>query len=113
MATQTYTVLPGDSLSAISKKFFGDFSMTSAIATLNNITNQDLIHPGQYLKIPDVEEAVVIGDNEETAAKKKNTWILILVAAAGLGAGYMYYKTKKKKALAGVPKTKKKKRNSK
>ncbi len=67
---QTYTVMPGDSVSGISKKFFGDFSMTNAIAALNNITNPDLIYSGQILKIPDVADAVVITE-EQDAAKKK------------------------------------------
>lgn len=104
---QTYTVLPGDSLSAISKKFFGDFSMTDAIAKMNGVTNQNLIYPGQLLKIPDVADAVVITEDDEAKAKNKKTWMWILLLAAGAGAGYLYYNQKKKKGQKTDPEKKK------
>lgn len=50
---QTYTVQAGDSLSLISKKMYGDFSMVNALLQANpTITNPNLIHPGQKLIIP-------------------------------------------------------------
>lgn len=49
---QTYTVAQGDSLSLISKKMYGDFSMVDELAKVNSITNPNLIHPGQQLIIP-------------------------------------------------------------
>ena len=50
----TYTVQSGDSLSKIAKEQYGDGSKWRAIfdANRDQITNPDLIHPGQVLKIP-------------------------------------------------------------
>ncbi|MDQ3347138.1 MAG: LysM peptidoglycan-binding domain-containing protein [Acidobacteriota bacterium] len=51
---QTYTVVAGDSLSKIAKRFYGDASLWPRLheANRDQITNPDLIHPGQRLKIP-------------------------------------------------------------
>ena len=50
----TYTVQKGDSLSKIAKQQYGDAKKWKAIfeANRDQITNPDLIHPGQVLKIP-------------------------------------------------------------
>ena len=47
-----YTVKPGDSLSAIAQKYYGDAMEYKKIAHYNNISNPDLIQPGQRLRIP-------------------------------------------------------------
>jgi nucleoid-associated protein YgaU len=51
---QTYTVVAGDSLSKIAKRYYGDPDQWRRIheANRDQITNPDLIHPGQRLKIP-------------------------------------------------------------
>lgn len=51
---QTYTVVSGDSLSKISKKFYGDANDWRRIFEANQdiIKNPDDIYPGQTLKIP-------------------------------------------------------------
>ncbi|MGW4650806.1 LysM peptidoglycan-binding domain-containing protein [Kitasatospora sp. NPDC004289] len=49
---QTYTVQPGDSLSAIAQRFYGDANRYQQIADANGIPNPDLINPGQTLIIP-------------------------------------------------------------
>ena len=51
---QTYTVVSGDSLSKIAKRYYGDASLWPRIheANRDQISNPDLIHPGQRLKIP-------------------------------------------------------------
>ncbi|MGH3863494.1 LysM peptidoglycan-binding domain-containing protein [Actinokineospora sp.] len=49
---QTYTVVSGDTLSAISKRFYGDANQYMKIAQASGIANPDLIHPGQVLTIP-------------------------------------------------------------
>ena len=52
----TYTVQKGDSLSKIAREKYGDGAKWKAIfeANRDQITNPDLIHPGQVLKIPSV-----------------------------------------------------------
>lgn len=51
---QTYTVAKGDSLSKIAKHFYGNANSWRQIfeANRDQISNPDLIHPGQTLKIP-------------------------------------------------------------
>jgi nucleoid-associated protein YgaU len=51
---QTYTVQPGDTLSAIAKKFLGDANEYTAIFNANRdqLKDPDKIKPGQVLKIP-------------------------------------------------------------
>lgn len=50
----TYTVVAGDSLSKIAKRYYGDANQWRRIheANRDQIANPDLIHPGQRLKIP-------------------------------------------------------------
>jgi nucleoid-associated protein YgaU len=51
---QTYTVVKGDSLSKIAKRFYGDAQQWHKIyeANKDQIKNPDLIHPGQTFRIP-------------------------------------------------------------
>jgi nucleoid-associated protein YgaU len=51
---QTYTVQKGDSLSKIAKEFYGSANRWREIfeANRDQISNPDLIKPGQVLKIP-------------------------------------------------------------
>ena len=53
-ATQTYTVAKGDTLSKIAKHFYGNANRWHEIfdANRDQISNPDLIRPGQVLKIP-------------------------------------------------------------
>jgi|SRR5215469_11702621 len=51
-ANQPYTVKPGDSLSKISKLFYGDANKYSKIAQANGIANPDLIKVGQQVNVP-------------------------------------------------------------
>ena len=52
--TTTYTVVGGDSLSKIAKKFFGNANRWHEIfdANKDQISNPDMIRVGQVLKIP-------------------------------------------------------------
>jgi nucleoid-associated protein YgaU len=52
--SQTYVVAKGDSLSKIAKHYYGDANQWRRIydANRDQISNPDLIHPGQNLKIP-------------------------------------------------------------
>jgi nucleoid-associated protein YgaU len=51
---QSYTVVAGDSLSKIAKKFYGNANAWNTIfqANKDKISNPDVIHPGQLLRIP-------------------------------------------------------------
>jgi nucleoid-associated protein YgaU len=50
--SQTYTVQPGDNLSKISKRFYGDPNKYPQIVKANNIEDPDKIKVGQQLVIP-------------------------------------------------------------
>jgi len=50
--SQTYTVQPGDNLSKISKRFYGDPNKYPQIAKANNLEDPDKIKVGQQLLIP-------------------------------------------------------------
>ena len=49
---RTYTVVSGDTLWAISERFYGDGNKYQRIADASGVSNPDLIHPGQVLTIP-------------------------------------------------------------
>ncbi|OBA85318.1 lectin [Mycobacteriaceae bacterium 1482268.1] len=51
-APRTYTVVSGDTLWAISERFYGDGSQYQRIADASGVSNPDLIQPGQVLTIP-------------------------------------------------------------
>jgi len=47
-----YTIKKGDTLSDISKKFYGKAYLYKNLADINKIENPDLIYPGDSLKVP-------------------------------------------------------------
>lgn len=49
---RTYTVVSGDTLWAISERFYGDGNKYQVIADASGVANPDLIYPGQVLTIP-------------------------------------------------------------
>lgn len=51
-SVRTYTVKSGDTLSAIALRLLGSASRYPEIADLNDISNPNLIYPGQVFKIP-------------------------------------------------------------
>jgi len=51
-AARTYTVESGDTLWAISERFYGDGGKYQVIADASGVSNPDLIQPGQVLTIP-------------------------------------------------------------
>jgi nucleoid-associated protein YgaU len=50
--TQPYTIKSGDSLSKISKLFYGDANKYNEIAQANGIPNPDQIQAGQQINLP-------------------------------------------------------------
>ena len=79
----TYTVVAGDNLTKIAKKFN---TTVDDLVSLNNISNPNLINVGQVLKVigdeapANVEYTVVKGDNLTKIAKKFNTTVDNLVS---------------------------------
>ena len=57
--SQFHTVVSGDSLSAISKKYYGTWKLYPEIFEANKpmLTDPDKIYPGQVLRIPDIKTA--------------------------------------------------------
>lgn len=51
-APRTYEVVSGDTLWAISERFYGDGNRYQEIANASGVANPDLIYPGQVLTIP-------------------------------------------------------------
>lgn len=51
-SVKSYTVVKGDTLWAIAKRYLGDGSKYKELATLNNIPNPNKIYPGQVVKLP-------------------------------------------------------------
>jgi nucleoid-associated protein YgaU len=49
---QNYVVQPGDNLSKISKRFYGDANKFAKIVQANNLDDPDRIKVGQSLRIP-------------------------------------------------------------
>jgi LysM repeat protein len=59
---QTYSVQPGDTLSMISKKLYGDPGLYQKLAYYNGICNPDVIQVGQILEVPGKSE--LLGEPE-------------------------------------------------
>lgn len=53
---ELYTIVGGDTLSKISKKYYNNANMYYVIAEKNNIENPDWIFPGQIIVIPEIKD---------------------------------------------------------
>lgn len=56
VAIQTHIVKKGDSMSSISRTYYGDIALMEALCKYNNISNPNTIVLGQEIKIPPKEE---------------------------------------------------------
>lgn len=52
----TYTVVKGDTMCAIARRFYGDGSLAWQLAAYNNIPNANFIVPGQVIKLPSKDQ---------------------------------------------------------
>lgn len=77
-ADRTHTVVKGETLWGIAKRFYGDGSLYARIAAANPvIKNPDLIYPGQTLRIPAADglpAAAALSGGAATAAGTKSSY---------------------------------------
>ncbi len=52
-AQESYTVVKGDTLWGICRRYYGDGRLAWKLAEVNGIKNADLIFPGQTVRLPD------------------------------------------------------------
>jgi Uncharacterized protein containing LysM domain len=99
-----YIVMPGDTLSGIARRAYGDPAQYIKIAAFNGIQNVNLIKAGQTINLPDAEglEAVMAypsssGGVRSSPPKSESTWISITVRFGGnsdyFGKGSISYET--------------------
>lgn len=72
-----YTVVQGDTMYSIARKFYGDGSLRWRLAAYNGIKNADIIHPGQVLKIPPKDQlpaTVTMPRSAKVAQATKTTY---------------------------------------
>jgi nucleoid-associated protein YgaU len=70
---KTYEVQPGDTLSAIARREYGDSRLYPVIARQNRLDNPDVIAVGQQLLIPYVTYRHLATTPDSTAARKQIT----------------------------------------
>lgn len=93
----TYTVVQGDTMKAIARKFYGDANLCWQLAAYNGIENAHIIHPGQVLKIPPRDQlpaassitkprsAKVVEATTAVYDKEKKKWGVQLKKEAAMG----------------------------
>ena len=81
-----YTIKPGDSLSKIARDQLGDINLWQELARINNISNPNLIQPGQVISLSIHAEA------NESDGKTLNLWPIFLIVVV-MGALYFYLKS--------------------
>lgn len=52
---KTYTVVAGDTLSAICRKFYGNANLYPQLASFNKLKNANIIRVGDVLQLPDID----------------------------------------------------------
>ena len=68
-STKTYTVQSGDCLWSLAEKYYGDGSQYKKLAAANpEITNPNLIYPGQVLTIPAADDLPAAQADSSSAA---------------------------------------------
>lgn len=66
-----YTVVAGDTLSALASRFYGDAELDWLIARASGVADPNVINPGQRLIIPDITRyTVVAGDTLSALARR-------------------------------------------
>ena len=86
--TKSYSVVKGDTLSAICRKFYGDANLYNKLAKYNNIKNPHLIFVGQVITIPDKANYEVLAMNIYIINNNKTYDITQYVGTATLSGDY-------------------------
>lgn len=68
-----HTVQPGESLSAITRDFYGDKDLFAVIALYNGIDDPERIKPGTVIRLP-FSERVTVGRGESLSLIAKRVW---------------------------------------
>lgn len=99
LMASTYTVVQGDTMKAIARKFYGDANLCWQLAAYNGIKNAHIIHPGQVLTIPPRDQlpaassinkprsAKVVEATTTVYDKDKQKWNIQLQKEAAMGLG--------------------------
>ncbi|MGH9055878.1 MAG: LysM peptidoglycan-binding domain-containing protein [Acidimicrobiales bacterium] len=85
-ASSSYTVVPGDTLSAIAARYGTTFA---ALAQANDIANPNLIYPGQVLTLTG-EEDVLVSAHPAAPASATSAEIAVSTALAQVGKPYQW-----------------------
>jgi LysM repeat protein len=85
-ASNTYTVVSGDTLYAIAVRFMGDGNMWPAIAQVNGITDPTTLQIGQVLQVPASSEASGLAAQYKGKTEKRNTLLASIPAPPKTGA---------------------------
>ena len=56
-----HVVKPGESLSAIAQKYYGDFKKFNVIAEFNSIEDVTMVKPGQRIMVPEINGQKIVG----------------------------------------------------
>lgn len=70
MADLSYTIQPGDWLSKITGRYYGDIHLGDELARYNGLPDPDRIYPGDTLRLPDV----LAGQPRRGAATPRMAW---------------------------------------
>jgi tetratricopeptide (TPR) repeat protein len=70
-----HTIKPGETLSQVAMKYYGDVKNIPIIAKYNDITDATRLYPGQEIKVPQIAgQAFLAGEKNVETAKTKTTY---------------------------------------
>lgn len=92
----SYTVVQGDTLGGICRRFYGNANLAAALAAYNGVKNVNLIHPGQVLNIPDRSAlpASGVAQSGKVTPKAESSPTVAVTVSFGAGTQYYYGKAK-------------------